>query len=208
MDGQLRVGKGRKPVRQSLQLFVRASVFPFRWILRWRHRKAKILRHLLHGLVAAITATWCQSRSGEANPTTGLIFAVSTRIAHLSTSSFDSSAKPPAPQGLRVWPDACRSRFQVVFNTPDVFAYAATLMVSNAPTAWRLDYASPAQGEDAWASTTFAFYRPRASPNAFTRSATFITCFGSDRRLPSSRMGINLSNSGPECEPVNRMRTG
>ncbi len=51
-------------------------------------------------------------------------------------------------------------------------------------------------------------YFALAFPNSSTRSRTLSTCFGSVSRLPSSRMGINLSNSGPECDPVITIRMG
>ena len=47
-----------------------------------------------------------------------------------------------------------------------------------------------------------------AALNAAIRSCVFITCTGKGSCEPSSRIGISLSNSGPECEPVNTMRTG
>ena len=50
-------------------------------------------------------------------------------------------------------------------------------------------------------------HRPQ-SMNCSIRSRTFRTWTGRSRRLPSSTMGINLSNSGPECAPVSAMRTG
>jgi hypothetical protein len=49
---------------------------------------------------------------------------------------------------------------------------------------------------------------PRALANCETRWWTFRTGFGSGKRLPSSRIGISLSNSGPECDPVMTMRMG
>src|SRR5690242_6083313 len=47
-----------------------------------------------------------------------------------------------------------------------------------------------------------------AGVNASTRSFTLFTFFGNGRRLPSSMIGISLSNSGPECDAVSIMRTG
>ena len=48
----------------------------------------------------------------------------------------------------------------------------------------------------------------RALPNSSTRSCTLSTCLGRWSWLPDSRMGISLSNSGPECDPVMMIRMG
>ena len=47
-----------------------------------------------------------------------------------------------------------------------------------------------------------------ATLNAAIRSCVFITCTGNGNCEPSSRIGISLSNSGPECDPVKTIRTG
>src|SRR5215472_1883332 len=47
-----------------------------------------------------------------------------------------------------------------------------------------------------------------AALNAAIRSCVFMTCTGSSICEPSSRIGISLSNSGPECDPVNSILTG
>lgn len=66
--------------------------------------------------------------------------------------------------------------------------------------------------ETAWtgesALRSIGHYPARAFPNSAALSPTLSTCFGSGNRLPSSRIGMSLSNSGPECDPVITIRMG
>src|SRR3569832_789385 len=47
-----------------------------------------------------------------------------------------------------------------------------------------------------------------SASNSSSRSRTLFTCVGRCSVLPCSMIGINLSNSGPECDPVSATRTG
>src|SRR5258706_344122 len=62
-----------------------------------------------------------------------------------------------------------------------------------------------ASASSVWPSRTFsasqASYLTRALSKAVTRSITLNTCLGRGGVLPSSRIGMRLSNSGPQREP-------